>query len=214
MIAPATCGTAVWAVLKPTPRSSRYCMTPQMVSRPKALPPASTTPSMVATKCRASRNSRPWTPAARPRISTPPTAGRSTRMAVQPVRPAASVTWPTRTPGITARPSFGEQRAKERIVGPGRPRQPVGAEVDLARVGERARIEVEPLGEPAEERRFGLIAGARELGDEAVRAAPLVLVIADGGQPLDVIEEDGGHEQRIVADGPAQRPLGIRIELR
>ena len=76
-------------------------MTPQIASRPKALPPASTTPSSVGTRWRGSRNSSPCTPAAQPRISTPPTAGASLRITVQPVSPIASVTWPTRRPGIT-----------------------------------------------------------------------------------------------------------------
>src|SRR5215510_8540125 len=44
----------------------------------------------------------PWTPAAQPAISSAPTAGSSGRMAVHPVSDRRSVTWPTRTPGITA----------------------------------------------------------------------------------------------------------------
>jgi len=40
--------------------------------------------------------------AAQPAISSAPTAGRSGRMAVQPVSDRRSVTWPTWTPGITA----------------------------------------------------------------------------------------------------------------
>ena len=44
-MAPATWGTTVLPTGKPTPRSSRYCMTPQIASSPKALPPARTTAS-------------------------------------------------------------------------------------------------------------------------------------------------------------------------
>src|SRR3972149_2759571 len=58
---PATCGTTVGPALKPTPRSSRYCMTPKIASRPKALPPVRRTPSRVGTRWRGSRKSRPWT---------------------------------------------------------------------------------------------------------------------------------------------------------
>src|SRR3989304_3399116 len=100
MMAPATGGTTVTPTGKPTPRSSRYCMTPQTDASPKALPPASTTPWVVGARWRVSRNSMPYTPAARPRTSTAPTAGRSGRIAVQPVSPTASVAWPTRRAGI------------------------------------------------------------------------------------------------------------------
>src|SRR3990170_9117755 len=100
MMAPATSGTTVTPTGKPTPRSSRYSMTPQTDSSPKALPPERTTPCVVGARWRGSRNSIPYTPAARPEISTAPTAGRSGRIAVQPVSPTASVAWPTRRPGI------------------------------------------------------------------------------------------------------------------
>src|SRR3972149_602908 len=90
MMAPATSGTTVTPTGKPTPRSSRYCMTPQTDASPKALPPDSTTPCVVGARWRGSRNSIPYTPAARPRTSTAPTAGRSGRIAVQPVGPTAA----------------------------------------------------------------------------------------------------------------------------
>src|ERR1700682_1793106 len=81
MIAPATCGTTVRATRKPRPCSSRYSIAPQTASRPKALPPARTMPSTVGATWRGSRNSMPWTPAAQPAISRPPTARRSGRLA-------------------------------------------------------------------------------------------------------------------------------------
>src|SRR3990170_3860283 len=99
--APATCGTTVGPALKPTPRSSRYCITPKTASRPKALPPVRRTPFRVGTRWRGSRKSRPWTATAQPRSSTPPTAGRSVSTTVQPVRPTGSVTCPTRMPGTS-----------------------------------------------------------------------------------------------------------------
>src|SRR3990172_5847558 len=119
MIAPATSGTTVTPTGKPTPRSSRYCMTPQTDASPKALPPASTTPWVVGARWRVSRNSMPYTPAARPRTSTAPTAGRSGRIAVQPVSPTASVAWPTRGPG--APPGRGGRAAPCRLAERSRP---------------------------------------------------------------------------------------------
>src|ERR1700730_3932275 len=89
-IARATGGTTVSLGRKPTPRSSRYCMTPQIASRPKALPPARSTPSSVGTRWRGSRNSSPCTPAAQPRISTPPTAGAPRRSAADVVEARAA----------------------------------------------------------------------------------------------------------------------------
>src|SRR3990170_6732952 len=99
--APATCGTTVGPALKPTPRSSRYCITPKTASRPKALPPVRRTPFRVGTRWRGSRKSGPGTATAQPRSSTPPTAGRSVSTTVQPVRPTGSVTCPTRMPGTS-----------------------------------------------------------------------------------------------------------------
>src|SRR5215471_16438767 len=119
-MAPATCGMAVWLVRNPTPRSSSHCITPQIVSRPKALPPDRTTPSSAGTRWRGSRNSRPWMPTAQPRISTPPIAGRWGRSTVTPVSPTGSLTWPTERPEITGR--LAAQPGASRRPRAGRPR--------------------------------------------------------------------------------------------
>ena len=120
-------------VRKPTPRASRY-----LHHAPDRLEAEGAAPGQdhrvdVGARWRGSRNSRPCTPAAQPRISTPPTAGASGRITVQPVRPTGSVAWPTRSPGI-------DERAR-RAGSPADVGEPRAAQRDLARHLEASRGE-------------------------------------------------------------------------
>src|SRR5262245_33579940 len=100
-MAPTTSGTTPAGVGKPTPRASRCAIAPKTASRPKALPPARTTAWIRSARWRGSSRSRPATPEAQPRTSTPATAPSGQRIAVQPVAPTGSEAWPTRSPGTS-----------------------------------------------------------------------------------------------------------------
>src|SRR5438132_13415201 len=106
----------------------------------------------------------------------------------------------------------------------GRPRNPsyeerqrgAGAEVDAAGVVERARVALEAVGEPAEERATGGTHGARAgavvLGDVAIRARALRHVVAARRHALDPLAEHAEHEQRVVADVASHGDLALGRE--
>src|SRR5579884_3493553 len=76
-------------------------MTPLAASRPKALPPVSRMAFTRSTRCRGRSRSVSRVAGAPPRTSTPPVAGRSQRMTVQPVPASRLVSCPTRMPGMS-----------------------------------------------------------------------------------------------------------------
>src|SRR5713226_1467783 len=80
------------------PRSSRNRMMPPAAARPKALPPVSSTAWTRSINMPGRSASVPSVAAAAPRTSTPPTAPSGVSTTVHPVRPVASVQWPTLTP--------------------------------------------------------------------------------------------------------------------
>ena len=85
-------------------------------------------------------------------------------------------------------------------------------EVDVARVVERSRVRLEPIREPAEDRRLAPSARAFVLGDELVRALSLGDVEAGARDALHALAEHAGHEHRVVADVPADQDLVLRLE--
>ena len=91
-------GTLAKPVSKPCPCCSSQRIAPLAASRPKALPPASMTASIFSTSRPGAMASVSRVPGPPPRTSTPATAPFSKMTAVTPVRAAASVACPTRTP--------------------------------------------------------------------------------------------------------------------
>src|SRR6266516_6687803 len=76
-------------------------MTPPAASSPKALPPVRTMAWTFSTMCIGCSRSVSRVAGAPPRTSTPPTAGVSQRMTVQPVPASRLVSCPTRMPGMS-----------------------------------------------------------------------------------------------------------------
>src|SRR5438874_3111416 len=76
-------------------------MTPPAASSPKALPPVRTMAWTSSTMCNGCSRSVSRVAGAPPRTSTPPTAGVSQRITVQPVPASRLVSCPTRIPGMS-----------------------------------------------------------------------------------------------------------------
>src|ERR1700676_5271110 len=76
-------------------------MTPLAASNPKALPPASKMALTPSTRCMGRSKSVSRVAGAPPRTSTPPVAGVSHKITVQPVPAARLVSCPTRMPGMS-----------------------------------------------------------------------------------------------------------------
>src|SRR5262249_3628461 len=142
--------------------------------------------------------------------------GRRTRRARGARRMRARAPGPRGTPPLdraSAPRSLAGGDLAKRIAGPALGMARVGAEVHLARIRQRARVLLEPLGQPAEQRPLRPAGRPRGLGDEAIRAPTLVLVVRPDREAVHVVAEDAGHEQRVVADVAAQEGLFRRIEL-
>src|SRR5215213_1057685 len=88
---------------RPTPLSSRNRLTPSAAASPKALPPVNSRACLCASTPVGCRPAVPRVSGEEPRASIPTTVVRSKRIAVHPVTPAASVAWPTSTPGTSQR---------------------------------------------------------------------------------------------------------------
>src|SRR5215210_7132321 len=88
---------------RPTPLSSRNRLTPSAAASPKALPPVNSRACLCASTPVGCRPAVPRVSGEEPRASMPTTVARSKRTAVHPVAPAASVAWPTSTPGTSQR---------------------------------------------------------------------------------------------------------------
>src|SRR5581483_5141600 len=99
------------------PLCSSQRRTPDAASSPKALPPASSTPWMRSVTCSGFSSSSSSVPDAEPRTSTPPTAPPGHRMAVQPVSPSKSDTWPTKIPATSVSPFVCMRLAASRLYG-------------------------------------------------------------------------------------------------
>src|SRR5579872_76042 len=108
MTMPTTIGTGPAGDANPIPRSSHQRTTPSQDAKPNADPPVSTTAFTSDTVLLGSSSAHSRVPGAPPRTSPDATVPDGNSTTVHPVRPAASLQCPTRTPATSVTPPGAE----------------------------------------------------------------------------------------------------------